>query len=158
MRSYLTEKGYISALQDTDDATIISKALAAIRLGVEDGPLLQISNKATAKEAWTALEELYSPKGFNSKFLLCKELFETTLESAGSIESYTNTIRRLYDQLKAKGVELPKQVIIAWTLNNLTEEYDSFVTSITQNLRSNEDAFSIETLLSTARIVRKRGI
>ena len=41
MRSYLTEKGYNSALEDnTNDASIISKALAAIRLGVEDGPLL----------------------------------------------------------------------------------------------------------------------
>ncbi|CAK1367510.1 unnamed protein product [Cercospora beticola] len=88
MRSYLTEKGYLEALeQENLEPSIIAKALAAIRLGVEDGPLLQISNKATAKDAWNTLEELYSPKGFNSKFLLCKELFQTTLESSGSIES-----------------------------------------------------------------------
>ena len=76
MRSYLTKKGYIEALDNDDlEPSIIAKALAAIRLGVEDGPLLQISNKVTAKEAWNMLAELYSPKGFNSKFLLCKELF-----------------------------------------------------------------------------------
>ena len=94
------------------------------------------------------LAELYSPKGFNSKFLLCKELFQTTLESSGSIELYINSIRRLYDQLKAKGIELPKQLIIAWTLNNLNDDYDSFITSITQSLRSNEDAFTLENLFS----------
>ncbi len=52
MRSYLTEKGYVEALeQDNLEASTIAKALAAIRLGVEDGPLLQISNKAIAKDA-----------------------------------------------------------------------------------------------------------
>ncbi len=43
MRSYLTEKGYNSAIEEEEDnidATIISKALIAIRLGVEDRPLL----------------------------------------------------------------------------------------------------------------------
>ena len=76
MKSYLTEKGYNTALEnDNLDATIIAKALATIRLGVEDGPLLQISNSNTAKEAQDTLKELYSPKGFNSKFLLYKELF-----------------------------------------------------------------------------------
>ena len=41
MRSYLTEKGYIEALDNDDlEPSIIAKALAAIRLGVEDGPLL----------------------------------------------------------------------------------------------------------------------
>ena len=41
MKSYLTEKGYNTALEnDNLDATIIAKALATIRLGVEDGPLL----------------------------------------------------------------------------------------------------------------------
>ncbi|CAK1360487.1 unnamed protein product [Cercospora beticola] len=130
MRSYLTEKGYLEALeQENLEPSIIAKALAAIRLG-------------------NTLEELYSPKGFNSKFLLCKELFQTTLESSGSIESYINSIRRLYDQLKAKGIELPKQVIITWTLNNLNDDYDSFITSISQSLRSNEDAFTLETLFA----------
>lgn len=40
MRSYLIEKGYNSALDNEQDATIIAKVLSAIRLGVEDRLLL----------------------------------------------------------------------------------------------------------------------
>ena len=55
------------------------KALATIRLTIEDGPLLQIRHSETALEAWKMLKNLYSPKGFSSEFLICKVLFETTL-------------------------------------------------------------------------------
>ena len=59
-------------------------------------------------------KDLYSPKGFNSSFLLLRELFDTTRsKSNNSLEKYTTTIRRLYNDLKSKGVELPKQAIIA---------------------------------------------
>ncbi|CAK1360853.1 unnamed protein product [Cercospora beticola] len=54
MRSYLTEKGYVDALeQDNLEASTIAKALAAIRLGVEDGPSSRkfgSSSKATTKQ------------------------------------------------------------------------------------------------------------
>ena len=42
MKSYLIEKGYNLALEEDNnlDANIIAKALAIIRLGIEDSPLL----------------------------------------------------------------------------------------------------------------------
>ena len=49
----------------------------------------------------------YSPKGFSSEFLICKELFETTLSKYSSMEEYLNKVKQLTDQLKAKGIELP---------------------------------------------------
>ena len=57
MWSYLTEKGYIQAIEDpssleeTAKELTIAKALSVIRLAVEDGPLLQIQHANTAKEA-----------------------------------------------------------------------------------------------------------
>jgi len=53
MWSYLTEKGYIKAIEEpiTRDESIKSRALAAIRLALEDGPLLQIQGSASAKDA-----------------------------------------------------------------------------------------------------------
>ena len=47
------------------------------------------------------------------------------------MEEYLNKIKQLTDQLKAKNLELPKQVIIAWVLNNLTNNYDGLVSNIT---------------------------
>ena len=92
---------------------IDQKALANIRLTIEDGPLLQIRHSETALEAWKLLKNLYSPKGFSSEFLICKELFETTLSKYSSIEEYLNKVKQLTNQLKAKGIELPNQVIMA---------------------------------------------
>ena len=41
IKSYLIEKGYNLALEEDNlDANIIAKALAIIRLGIEDSPLL----------------------------------------------------------------------------------------------------------------------
>ena len=111
--------------------SINDKALANIRLLVEDGPLLQIQHINTAKEAWESFKNLYSPKGFTSEFLICREFFNTTLDKHSSIEEYLNKVKQLSDQLKAKSLELPKQVIIAWVLNNLTEEYEGIVSNIT---------------------------
>ena len=92
---------------------------------------MQIRYTKTALEAWKLLKNLYSPKGFSSEFLICKELFETTLSKHSSMEEYLNKVKQLTDQLKAKGIELPSQVIVAWVLNNLTSPYKGFVIIVT---------------------------
>ena len=55
------------------------KAIAYIRLALADGPLLQTRNITDPCLLWGKLKTLYEPKGFSSDFLICKELFETTL-------------------------------------------------------------------------------
>ena len=102
----------------------------------------------TALEAWKLLKNLYSPKGFSSELLVYKELFETTLSKYSSIEEYLNKVKQLTDQLKAKGIELPNQVIVAWVLNNLTSPYEGFVTMITQSYRTNSTTINLENLFS----------
>ena len=64
------------------------------------------------------------------------------------MEEYLNKIKQLSDQLKAKDIELPKQVVIAWVLNNLTDNYDSLVSNITQTLRNDIKAYNLEDLFS----------
>jgi gag-polypeptide of LTR copia-type len=92
------------------------------------------------------LKNLYSPKGFSLEFLICKELFETTLSKYSSMEEYLNKVKQLTDQLKAKGIELPNQVIVAWVLNNLTSPYKGFVTIVTQSYRTNSSTINLEIL------------
>ena len=61
------------------------------------------------------------------------------------MEDYLNTIKKLSDQLKAKNLEILKQVIIAWVLNNLTEDYESLVTNLTQGSQSvNSDDINLD--------------
>jgi len=64
------------------------------------------------------------------------------------MEEYINKVKQLSDQLKAKNLELPKQVIIAWVLNSLTDNYEGFVSNITQSLRNNSENITLENLFS----------
>jgi hypothetical protein len=141
------KEAIIPDLFDLED-DINNKALANIRLLVEDRPLLQIQHISTALEAWESFKNLYSPKGFTSEFLICRDFFNTTLDKYTSMEEYLNKVKQSSDQLKAKQLELPKQVIIAWVLNSLTDEYEGFVSNITQSLRNDSDIFTLETLFS----------
>ena len=76
------------------------KAASVIKLNLIDGPLLQIRYITKPYKLWTRLKDLYGSKGFNSEFLLYKELFDTTLSTSGNrMEVYLNTIKRLTDEL-----------------------------------------------------------
>ena len=50
--------------------------------------------------------------------------------------------------MKENQIRLPNQVIIAWVLNNLTGDYESFISTITQSYRSNPANINLETLFS----------
>jgi hypothetical protein len=150
MEAVLTEKGYFSVMTDPENIEDErkAKALAYIRLSLADGPLLQIRNIRDPLQAWNALKNLYEPKGFSSEFLLCRELFQTTLKSYKSIESYLNKIKQLHDDLTARNLAIPNKVIAAWVLNGLTRDYESIVAMITQNIRSKNEDINLQELFS----------
>ena len=153
MQSLLIKEQCWSFLDSAKDAAKAvehaNKALALIRLAIEDGPLLQIRNLITPQDAWEGLKKLYSPKGFSSEFLLFKEFFDTTLvNSSNSVETYINTITRLTDDLNARDLKLPDKLIMAWVLNHLTPEYEGFVSNITQSYRTDGAKFDLPGLIS----------
>jgi hypothetical protein len=78
--AFLIKEGLKDAITSPNliDQEQINKALANIKLLVEDGPLLQIQHAISAQEAWESLKNLYSPKGFTSEFLICREFFKQT--------------------------------------------------------------------------------
>ena len=162
MEAVLTEKGYYDVMTEPAEAipylsdeevtlrqTKLKKALAYIRLALADGPLMQTRNITNPCELWTYLKTLYEPKGFSSEFLLCKHLFETTLAKSGnSIEKYINQIKRLTDDLETRKIKIPDKVIAAWTLNNLTPDYESTVAMISQQFRNSTDDIRIDELFA----------
>ena len=115
-----------------DDA----KALSYIQLACADGPLLYISALTNPTDAWDHLSCMYAPRGFSSEFILFKEFFGATLSSLGMVENFLATIKRVSTSLKAKDLELPDKLIIAWTIHNLGPEYKAFVASTTQSYKA----------------------
>ena len=151
VKAALTKEDLASPI---DDNTITSgiknnKAVALIKLLCDDGPLLYIRNIQGANEAWKKLEDLYNPKGFTTEFLILKEFFNTKLDEYNSMENYLNKVKSLVDDLRSKDIILPTQVITAWVLNSLNEDYDGFIQNITQSLRLDPNAYSIESLFSS---------
>ncbi|POS81666.1 hypothetical protein EPUL_006205, partial [Erysiphe pulchra] len=143
-------KEHSNIIIDTDEVSpeTNSAALSSIQLCLEDGPLLQVKNIRRAHLMWISLQNLYCPTGFSSEFILCRDFFDTKLSKFKSMEEYLNRIKQLSDELKSKDIELPRQVIFAWVLNNLSSSYRPLISSITQSLRNNIDAFTIESLFS----------
>ena len=94
------------------------------------------------------LNKLYYLSSFNAEFLLLKELFETTLSNFNSIEEFLNRVKYLTNSLDLKSIKILKQLIVAWILNNLSSNYESFVTSVTQSYRNKLVEINLENLFS----------
>ena len=143
IKALLTEKDFyhvftVDIPQNTSEYQQASvKASAIIRLTLEDSPLVQTQYIEDANQLWNQLKTLYEPRGFSSEFLICRELFNTTLSKCNnSMEAYLTKIRRYTDQLMAKNLTIPAKVIAAYTLSNLTPEYEATVAIISQSLRT----------------------
>ena len=167
IRAILAEKGLIDAIKaekELPEGTSTKKAeehkekrlsesikaAAIIRLNLEDSPLIQTKSisEDDAKGLYDRLEALYAPKGFSSEFLIAKELFSTTLGREGnSIERYLMKIRGFTDDLALRNKAMPTEIIAAYTLNNLTREYDYIVAAVTQTFR-NEEKIDLDDLFS----------
>ena len=125
-----------------------NKALYSIQLLCADGPLLYIKDHTTASAAWARLKELYNPKGFTTEFLVCKEFFSTTLSDFDSMEMFLNKVREIVDQLKSHDIELPSQLLMAYILHSIGDEYKGFISNIVQDLRKDPFAYTMESLFS----------
>jgi hypothetical protein len=54
------------------------------------------------------LKNLNCALGFSSEFILSKELINTTINSyKGNLELYINAVKRIINNLEAKGISLP---------------------------------------------------
>lgn len=137
--------GSFSALSSAQN----KKALISIKLMCGEGPVMFIKDVNMASEAWDILKSHYKPTSFTSQYILCKEFFNTILEDFDTIEAYINKIKLLLENLKTNDISLLKQVIISWILNSLDDEYSGFIQNITQSLRQDSEAYSVDILFSS---------
>ena len=54
------------------------------------------------------------------------------------MEGYLTKVKRLTDDLAARRLTIPNKVIAAYTLNNLTPEYEHIVAIISQSYRASD--------------------
>jgi hypothetical protein len=132
-----------------------SKVTSLIRLSLEDGPLLQTRFIKNPYTLYNTLKNLYCAQGFNSEFILSKELINTTINTyKGNLELYINAFKRILNNLEAKGINLPSNFTAALLLNNLNKDYEYIVTIITQTIRVNNSAINIDSLIAIYLILK----
>ena len=78
--------------------------------------------------------------------MLCNDFLNAKPENFKSLESYLNEVKRLTEELKTRNLELPSQIVISWILANLGEEFEGFVSNITQSFRKDSKAYDFDTL------------
>lgn len=79
------------------------QALAMIGLFVEDGQLVHIRNKATAKLAWDALREYHERNTLGNKVTLMRKICGSKLTENGNIEAHLNELTNLFQKLTDLG-------------------------------------------------------
>lgn len=130
-KATIIKEGYEKALTEEvgDNLFVLdnNKALATLQLLCTKEPLLHIKGKTSCKKAWKALEDHYKPLGFIIEFLLLREFFNSFIEDFNFVEEYLNKVKFITNELKLNKVELLNKVIIAWVLNSLLKEFESFV-------------------------------
>ena len=55
---------------------------------------------------------------------------------------------KLTDDFKTRSITIPDKIILAWTLNHLTSDYEHTMAIISQSFRLNSDDIKIESLFS----------
>ena len=64
------------------------------------------------------------------------------------MEGYLTKVKRLTDDLAARHLAIPNKVIAAYTLNNLTPEYEHTVAIISQSYRASDSQIDLISLFS----------
>ena len=152
MKSLLVREGLDKALdQEAPTGNQVDKArkaLSHVILYCKPGPIIHIQNEEYAKPAQEKLKTLYNTQGFVSEFLLYNEFFNVKPENFKGLKAYLNEIQRLTEELKARKLKLPSQLVISWILSNLNEDFEGFVSNVTQAFRKDPKAYTFDTLTS----------
>jgi hypothetical protein len=127
-----------------------NKAYTEIISKIRNGPLQIIKNiPRNAKDAWEALEQHYNSSGFSNDHILCTRFLNLSLDDFTSMEKYITVAQKLYNELMGRDIKLPDKIVIAWILNSLNSDYEGFKQNVSQTLRSNEKAYTIQSLFTS---------
>ena len=105
------------------------KALAVLRQRCSPNGKKIVENHDNFKAALDALENRYKPRGHSAFTEAMKRLRRTTLATCKGIEDFVQQLQEVQNQLTEVKVELPEAVLIDHFVENLTSEFDSWITS-----------------------------
>lgn len=97
---------------------------------VEPVNYTHIREAKTAQETWKCLEKAFEDTGFARQVSLLRELVNTKLETCKSMNEYLNKIVSCVLKLKGAGSTISDELVAAFMLAGLTEEYRPIIMGI----------------------------
>ncbi|XP_042962649.1 uncharacterized protein LOC122296919 [Carya illinoinensis] len=89
--------------------------------------------KTTAREVWTAVENLFNSQS-HARVIQLRYQLATISKGSSSISDYYRKLKHLSDIMSAAGTPLTSKEFISYLLAGLSNNYDALVTSITTRL------------------------
>lgn len=114
-----------------------NKASNVIISFIHDDLLDLIREKTTAKEIWTALENVYAKKSVSSQTFVRKQLARLKMTEGESVKDHLKVFDELVRQLKSAGAKLEEADMVSQLFVTLPESYDPLVTAL-ENLGAKE--------------------
>ncbi|KAF3779150.1 Retrovirus-related Pol polyprotein from transposon TNT 1-94 [Nymphaea thermarum] len=105
-------------------------ALSWIKATIDKSVLGQIIRSPTSKDAWIQLEKSYASQS-SMRILQLKRDLQDVRKGDLSMVEYLNKVRFIADALCAANEFISDDTLVHHTLNGLSTEYESFITSIT---------------------------
>ncbi len=124
-------------------------AVGILKLYCAQDPLEHIKHLTVAKLAWEALKEAYKPEGFTTNHLLFKQFLRIQLSDFDSMDAFVTKAKELVTDLHTKGWKFSDECILSWFLNALTDQYEGFVANISQALRKDIKAYTLNSLCNS---------
>lgn len=135
-KSYLVIKGHWKfvlkepAKNKAEEVQEDLKAWSELNLLLDESIYAYITDTATAKAAWEALEKAFQDSGVSRKVGLLKQLVELKMEDCDSTEDYVSKIMMTAQKVKKTGLKLDDEVIASLMLAGLPQNFDSLVMAV----------------------------
>lgn len=113
------------------------KARAMIGLAVEDGQLVHIIRKQTAKEMWDSLKQIHEATSLSSTLHILRKLCSQRLSEDGDLLEHLNEMTDLENRLEVIEEGLKDRVFMALILSSFPPSYGSLI-NVIENKPENE--------------------
>jgi transposase InsO family protein len=116
--------------EEPKDAVRSSKALASIKLMIEEDQLIHVAEAKGGREAWFSLKEIYMNEAVGHKMRLYKELYNTKLVVGGNMQNHLRDMLNIAKQISDCENNLEENVVVRAILSSLNAEYGKLVTEL----------------------------
>ncbi|KAI5071812.1 hypothetical protein GOP47_0014063 [Adiantum capillus-veneris] len=105
-----------------------------IILHLGDKQLQLVRQTKTAHEMWNLLQQQYQRTNVVSRVLLHKQLNELTMKYFKTTDAFLDAWQKASDDLLIAGLQLPEEIQVTTLLPALPEEWQSFITTHSNNV------------------------